>query len=96
MTETRARIAKGEQIIVSAASLGELERFADLCHEYELAYQLTEVEESVAGARLAEDSTAGTVAGAGACAHTAGIWESHFLKQADALSERPMFSTRGR
>jgi transcription-repair coupling factor (superfamily II helicase) len=62
MTETRARIAKGEQIIVSAASLGELERFADLCHEYELAYQLTEVEESVAGARLAEDSTAGTVA----------------------------------
>ena len=61
MTETRAKIAKGEQIIVSAATLGELERYADLCHEYELAYQLAEVEESAAGARLAEDSTAGTV-----------------------------------
>lgn len=61
MTETRTKIAAGEQVIVSAATLGDLERFADLCHEYEMAYQLAETDESVAGARLAVDSMAGSV-----------------------------------
>jgi transcription-repair coupling factor (superfamily II helicase) len=61
MAESRAKISCGEQVIVSAATLGEIERLADLCHEYEMAYQLAEVDESAAGARLAEDSTAGSV-----------------------------------
>jgi transcription-repair coupling factor (superfamily II helicase) len=61
MTEARARVSVGEQVIVSAATLGELERLADLCHEYELPYRLAEVGETPADARLAEDSTAGSV-----------------------------------
>jgi transcription-repair coupling factor (superfamily II helicase) len=61
MAEARGRVSSGEQVVISAATLGELERFADLCHEYEMAYRLAEVDESTAGARLAEDSTAGTV-----------------------------------
>ena len=61
MAEARGRVSAGEQVVISAATLGELERFADLCHEYEMAYRLAEVDESAAGARLAEDSTAGTV-----------------------------------
>jgi transcription-repair coupling factor (superfamily II helicase) len=61
MAESRVRISSGERVIVSAATLGEIERLADLCHEYEMAYQLAEVDDSAAGARLAEDSTAGSV-----------------------------------
>ena len=61
MTESNTRIKAGERVIVSAATLGELERLADLCHEYEMAYQLAEVDETAVGARLAEDSTAGSV-----------------------------------
>jgi transcription-repair coupling factor (superfamily II helicase) len=61
MAESRARVSSGKRVIVSAATLGEIERLADLCHEYEMAYQLAEVEESASGARLAEDSTAGSV-----------------------------------
>jgi transcription-repair coupling factor (superfamily II helicase) len=61
MTEARARVSVGDQVIASAATLGELERLADLCHEYELPYRLAEVGETPADARLAEDSTAGSV-----------------------------------
>lgn len=61
MTESRARITTGERVIVSSATLGDLERMADLCHEYEMAYQLAEVDETVSGVRLAGDSTAGSV-----------------------------------
>ncbi len=61
MTEARARVSAGDQVIASAATLGELERLADLCHEYELPYRLAEVGETPADARLAEDSTAGSV-----------------------------------
>ena len=61
MAESRARISSGERVIVSAGTLGEIERLADLCHEYEMPYRLAEVDESAAGARLAEDSTAGSV-----------------------------------
>jgi transcription-repair coupling factor (superfamily II helicase) len=60
MTEARARVTQGEQVIVSAATLGDLERLADLCHEYELPYQLSGGEE-IAATRLLEDSTAGSV-----------------------------------
>jgi transcription-repair coupling factor (superfamily II helicase) len=61
MTEARARVSTGDQVIVSAATLGELERLADLCHEYELPYRLAEIGETPSDARLAEDSTAGSV-----------------------------------
>ena len=54
MAEVRGRIAAGEQVMVSAASLGELERLAELCREYEVPYRLGELEENVAAARLAE------------------------------------------
>jgi transcription-repair coupling factor (superfamily II helicase) len=57
MAEVRGRIAAGEQVMVSAASTGELERFADICHEYELPYRLGELEENVTVARLAEESS---------------------------------------
>jgi len=61
MAEVRGRVATGEQVMVSAANLGELERLADLCHEYEMPYRLGELEENVTAVRLAEDSTAGSV-----------------------------------
>jgi transcription-repair coupling factor (superfamily II helicase) len=61
LRQARAQISAGEQVVVSAASLGELERFADLCHEYEMPYRLAEVEESPSGTRLAEDASAGSV-----------------------------------
>jgi transcription-repair coupling factor (superfamily II helicase) len=57
MAEVRGRIAAGEQVMVSAASTGELERLADICHEYELPYRLGELEENVTVARLAEESS---------------------------------------
>jgi len=61
MAESRARIEAGERVVVSASTLGEIERLADLCHEYELPYQLAEVDESAAGARLVQDASAGSV-----------------------------------
>jgi len=63
MEEVRGRIAAGEQVIVSAASTGEMERFADICHEYEVPYRLGELEESATVARLAEESTSGGAPG---------------------------------
>ncbi len=61
MAEVRGRIAAGEQVMASAASLGELERLADLCREYEIPYRLGQLEQDVTAARLAEDATAGSV-----------------------------------
>jgi len=57
MAEVKSRISIGEQVMVSAASTGELERFADLCHEYELAYRLGEIEENVTVTRLADEGS---------------------------------------
>jgi transcription-repair coupling factor (superfamily II helicase) len=57
MAEVRGRIAAGDQMMVSAASTGELERLADICHEYELPYRIGELEENVTVARLAEESS---------------------------------------
>ena len=57
MAEVRGRLGSGEHVMVSAASTGELERFADICHEYELPYRLGELEEDVTVARLAEESS---------------------------------------
>ena len=61
MEEARGRIAAGERVLLAAGNLGELERYVDLCHEYEVAYRLGEIEENATSARLAEDSSAGSV-----------------------------------
>jgi transcription-repair coupling factor (superfamily II helicase) len=61
MADARARIAAGERVLLAAGNLGELERYVDLCHEYEVPYRVGEIEENVTSARLAEDSTAGSV-----------------------------------
>src|SRR6201998_1752056 len=61
MAEARSRIAAGERVLMATGNLGELERYVDLCHEYEVPYRLGEIEESATSARLAEDSSAGSV-----------------------------------
>jgi len=59
MAEVKGRLTSGEHVMVSAASTGELERFADICHEYELPYRLGELEENVTVTRLAEEGSSG-------------------------------------
>jgi transcription-repair coupling factor (superfamily II helicase) len=59
MAEVKGRLGAGGQVMVSAASTGELERFADICHEYELPYRLGELEENVTITRLAEEGSGG-------------------------------------
>ena len=61
MAEARGRIAAGERVLMATGNLGELERYVDLCHEYEVPYRLGEIEESATSTRLAEDSSAGSV-----------------------------------
>ena len=57
IAEARARIAAGENVMVSAASTGEMERLADICHEFELPYRMGEMEDSATLSRLAEESS---------------------------------------
>jgi transcription-repair coupling factor (superfamily II helicase) len=61
MAEARERLGRGETILLAAANLGELERYVDLCHEYEIPYRLGDIEKNPTSARLAEDSSAGSV-----------------------------------
>ena len=63
MSEVREKLSTGEQVMVSAATTGELERLADICHEYEVPYRLGELEENVTVSRLAEESHGGNVPG---------------------------------
>ncbi|HEY2108412.1 MAG TPA: transcription-repair coupling factor [Candidatus Acidoferrales bacterium] len=63
MSEVREKLGTGEQVMVSAATTGELERLADICHEYEVPYRLGELEENVTVSRLAEESHGGNVPG---------------------------------
>ena len=60
MAEVRGRVQGGAQVMVSAASTGEMERLADLCHENELPYRLGELDDTATGVRLAEESSGGT------------------------------------
>jgi transcription-repair coupling factor (superfamily II helicase) len=60
MAEVRGRLSAGEHVMVSAASTGELERLADICHEYELPYRLGELEEDVTVTRLAGEESGGS------------------------------------
>jgi transcription-repair coupling factor (superfamily II helicase) len=62
LTETRGRLKAGERVLAAAGTLGELERLADLCREYELPFRLAETEAGATGDRLAEDSAMGSVA----------------------------------
>jgi transcription-repair coupling factor (superfamily II helicase) len=57
IAEARNRISAGENVMVSAASTGELERFADICHEFELPYRMGELEENATVTRLAEEGS---------------------------------------
>jgi len=47
--EIRSQIAAGGTVFLTAASAGELERYADICREYEVPYVLGETEEAAAG-----------------------------------------------
>ena len=61
MEEARKRVTAGERVLLAAESLGELERYVDLCHEYEVPFRLGDLEENATSARLAEDSSAGSI-----------------------------------
>ncbi len=58
--EIRGRLGSGEEVLIAAASAGELERLADLCREYDVPYRLGELEQSATGARLVEEVTSGS------------------------------------
>jgi transcription-repair coupling factor (superfamily II helicase) len=47
--EVRSQVTAGGTVFLTAASSGELERYADICREYEVAYVLGETEEAAAG-----------------------------------------------
>jgi transcription-repair coupling factor (superfamily II helicase) len=47
--DVKSHIAAGGAVFLTAASTGELERFADICREYEVPYVLGETEEAAAG-----------------------------------------------
>lgn len=47
--DIRSQIAAGGTVFLTAASAGELERYADICREYEVPYALGETEEAAAG-----------------------------------------------
>jgi len=63
MADVRGRLAAGEHVMVSAASTGELERLADICHEYDLPYRMGELEEDVTVTRLAEEGSGSSAPG---------------------------------
>jgi transcription-repair coupling factor (superfamily II helicase) len=49
MTHVKSQLASGGRIFLTAASTGEIERFADICREYEVPYVLGESEDAAAG-----------------------------------------------
>jgi transcription-repair coupling factor (superfamily II helicase) len=49
MGDVKAQLDAGGSVFLSAASTGELERFADICREYEVPYVLGESEDAAAG-----------------------------------------------
>jgi transcription-repair coupling factor (superfamily II helicase) len=49
MSEVKSQLAAGGTVFLTAASLGELERLADVSREYEVPYVLGESEEAAAG-----------------------------------------------
>ena len=49
MGDIKSQLASGGRVFLTAASTGEIERFADICREYELPYVLGESEDAAAG-----------------------------------------------
>jgi transcription-repair coupling factor (superfamily II helicase) len=49
MGDVKSQLAAGGTVFLTAASTGEIERFADICREYEVPYVLGESEEAAAG-----------------------------------------------
>src|SRR6266852_8373616 len=47
--DVKSQLTSGGTVYLTAASLGELERYADICREYEVPYVLGETEEAAAG-----------------------------------------------
>src|SRR5258706_12127958 len=47
--DVKSQLASGGTVYRTAASLGELERYADICREYDVPYVLGETEEAAAG-----------------------------------------------
>lgn len=47
--DIKSQISSGGTVFLTAASTGELERYADICREYEVPYVLGETEEAAAG-----------------------------------------------
>ena len=47
--DVKSQLAAGGKIVLTAASTGELERYADICREYEVPYVLGESESAAAG-----------------------------------------------
>src|SRR5271170_1857831 len=49
MTDVKSQLAGGGKVLLTAVSIGELERLADICREYETPYVLGESEDAAAG-----------------------------------------------
>jgi transcription-repair coupling factor (superfamily II helicase) len=49
MSDVKSQLADGGKVLLTAASIGELERLADICREYESPYVLGESEDAAAG-----------------------------------------------
>ncbi len=49
MGDVQSQLASGGTVFLTAASIGEIERFADICREYEVPYVLGESEDAAAG-----------------------------------------------
>jgi transcription-repair coupling factor (superfamily II helicase) len=49
MGNVKSQLASGGTVFLTAASTGEIERFADICREYEVSYVLGESEDAAAG-----------------------------------------------
>src|SRR5579885_3493958 len=47
--DVKSQLLSGGTVYLTAASLGELERYADICREYEVPYVLGETQEAAAG-----------------------------------------------
>src|SRR4029077_7383862 len=64
--DVKSQLAEGGTVFLTAASTGELERFADICREYEVPYVLGESESAAAGFTAESASEAGRAGGGGA------------------------------
>src|SRR5260370_18050114 len=49
MGAVKSQLVSGGTVVRTAASTGEIERFADICREYEVPYVLGESEDAAAG-----------------------------------------------